>query len=378
MPQVYFGNSVFDKPVYLKIPTDQLQRHHEFWQLSYFPTGELLKILFALHESPYVDMGPDNYFSQYQYGETTVYRTNHDALHGLRKMLYAENYLNFLQQHGNTRISNAIEALVKEERACFLLFMFLERIGRTNELSSNKDSSIFGRTSAIFREVALPLGFKRELVAVFCEIYCNNHRATESLSEREGLTGSSETIKNKAVLFREIIALSHHTGLVRCRPRKNVASWLVDDLSKLIKSQYNAKFVTQIAAWSVEMAEFSLFETGTCYDPQSGDILRDNFPVKVDALLHRDKITEVLQSFSLLQKTARIDQECPSLFWKAPVAFSEKKRKESHDQLKLVQDATPPAREFIEVTLFKSGRSGELAVKFPSQEDRDLFINALG
>lgn len=166
---------------------------------------------------PYVD---NPHMKEEIWGKT-VWRPNHDVAHSLRPMTYTRALLHTVKVHGSSSAQTAANSLTTQEYQAVLLASFLFRSGRTNEDSSSAGTTQNLRSAAIYREVALSLGFDEALVNSIA--WCMEHYSPANARETaeripfSGFTGAtSEEQHSKAMLVNGLLLLGHNTDLVRC------------------------------------------------------------------------------------------------------------------------------------------------------------------
>ncbi|CAM4425756.1 MAG: hypothetical protein LEGION0403_FIIPPAGN_01012 [Legionella sp.] len=177
----------------------------------------------------YVDITHDNF---------TVHHRNHDTTHAVRQRLYAQNYLDLIQNYGNeeyaplaTEINNNDEL-----KACLELAIYLCRSGRTNEKSGKDDPSNAKRSAELFTVVAIEMGFDPDLVN-FLKFAIGTH--APKLENHPDLVDKlpGEHQLTLAHLLKGVIDLSHHTDLVRCKvgpPTEPVREQIDDELGDFL------------------------------------------------------------------------------------------------------------------------------------------------
>lgn len=177
----------------------------------------------------YVDITHDNF---------TVYHRNHDTTHAVRQRIYAQKYLDLIQNYGNeeyaplaTEINNNDEL-----KACLELAIYLCRSGRTNEKSGKDDPSNAKRSAELFAVVATEMGFEPGLVN-FLRFAIGTH--APKLENHHDLVDKlpGEHKLALAHLLKGVIDLSHHTDLVRCKvgpPKEPVREQIDEELGEFL------------------------------------------------------------------------------------------------------------------------------------------------
>lgn len=215
-----------EKNVPIVLAHRNLSNFKKFWK-----TGRAFALFEALSqdiiETPYVDAPGD--FMQLH---LIAYHTNHGTTHALRQTLLVRSYFEYLQYEGTQDIKEVINSLTSEEIAALELAAFLFRSGRTNEASWNVDSTYGKRSAAIFKDIAIKLKFKSELVDALC-IAFDYHQAIPLSKPFNNST--LEQSQKKADLFRNLLKLSHESDLVRCEvSQEKVMSPIKETLATLV------------------------------------------------------------------------------------------------------------------------------------------------
>lgn len=210
-----------------KIP--ELSAWSQFWvegKKTNLPLDYLWNVLaIFIINCPYEDEPHD----VAKYGPSFIYRLNHDVSHAIRKYVMVLDIINLLRDYGRAEIQTTLQSVSCEEYALITLVAFLERCGRTNEESGVDDPSNAIRSMAITKQVAAALGFNETLVNSICKNATNFGTSYED----KGFSGSEDDAdlpRKKANLFHQILTLSHHCDLGRCRDNgfKFVESLLTD------------------------------------------------------------------------------------------------------------------------------------------------------
>lgn len=167
-----------------------------------------------------------------------IFRLNHDVTHAVRKAVGIEFLFKLIEKYGYDFVELpdhkiqlldvgysqcVLTHLTAEERALVVLVGFLERCGRTNELSGQDDPSNALRSMEVIKSIAHSLGFNSELVKSICT---NAVNFTGEPIQGRGFQrihgwdfneyGSSRD--RKAKVMSSVLTLSHQMDLGRCRP----------------------------------------------------------------------------------------------------------------------------------------------------------------
>lgn len=224
----------------MEVDLEPLQDFKYFWQAGEGDQSQIWQVL-ADHyiNKPYLDV-PALFrgYVDISYDNFTVHHRNHDTTHAVRQRLYAQNYLDLIQNYGNdeyapiaTEINNNDEL-----KACLELAIYLCRSGRTNEKSGKDDPSNAKRSAELFAVVAMEMGFDPDLVN-FLKFAIGTH--APKLENHPELVDKlpGEHKLALAHLLKGVIDLSHHTDLVRCKvgpPKEPVREQIDEELGEFL------------------------------------------------------------------------------------------------------------------------------------------------
>lgn len=182
-----------------------LDAFKRYWALGGKDTeSQLLRLLSEdLLQIPYTDKPNDYDF----FKGKIAFHSNHGTTHGLRLMVLWDYYLETLMVYDFEKYSQ----ITLEERSCLKLAMFLFRSGRTNEVGWSGDSTYSLRSAAVFKHIALELGYELALVDLISRCFDYQH----NLSLDDAIMMSEEKVA-KGTLYQQLFKLSHNSDLVRC------------------------------------------------------------------------------------------------------------------------------------------------------------------
>ncbi|MFC7782589.1 SidE phosphodiesterase domain-containing protein [Legionella taurinensis] len=187
-----------------------LGEFQNYWQNQSLDKKTMLyQVLSAdLIETPYVD-DPRDYIERQN---VIAYHTNHGTCHGIRQDKLSVAYLQLIKAQGNAVTLKTANSLTGEEEACLQLAAFLFRSGRTNELSWRDDATYGQRSAAIFKQVAIDLGFNTAIVDLIALCF-DYHSKNEHITPLPNHT--MQETRSKLDLFTSILKLSHESDLIR-------------------------------------------------------------------------------------------------------------------------------------------------------------------
>ncbi|WP_165485151.1 SidE phosphodiesterase domain-containing protein [Legionella rowbothamii] len=227
----------------MEVDLEPLQDFKRFWQDGEGDQREIWQVLADNYiNKPYLDV-PALFrgYVDITHDNFTVHHRNHDTTHAVRQRLYAQNYLDLIQNYGNqeyapiaTEINNNDEL-----KACLELAIYLCRSGRTNEKSGKDDPSNAQRSAQLFAVVAVEMGFDPDLVN-FLQFAVGTH--APKLGNHQDLVDKlpGEHKLALAHLLKGVIDLSHHTDLVRCKvgpPQEPVREQIDEELGEFLDSK---------------------------------------------------------------------------------------------------------------------------------------------
>lgn len=193
-----------------------LQKFKYFWLNQWEDLPKLLKQLSEdIIEIPYAD-APDEYIYRY---ERIVFHPNHGTADGLIHVMLFLALINCIYDQGDDTLpfNSMLKNMSVEEVSCLVLANFLFRCGRTNELGWKGDPSYGPRSAAIFKDVALRLGYDQTLVEAICRSF--DFKETVALSE--GFLNQSLDESNKKVkLYQMLFHIVHTLDLLKCNTDK--------------------------------------------------------------------------------------------------------------------------------------------------------------
>lgn len=194
----------------------KLDHFIDYWRLPN-PQGLKYQLFRCLSEDiievPYVDMPLEYDFRRNLY----AFRSNHGTTHSIRLVQLFNSVLKLMQFMVKDTLdsdnSNALLSLSLEEKNCLELALFLYRSGRTNELGWSGDRSYSPRSSEIFRQIALKLGYDPGLVDAIA--FCFDYKSPNPLYlyHQQYIT---EERRTKIKLFKQLFKLVHSADLIRC------------------------------------------------------------------------------------------------------------------------------------------------------------------
>jgi hypothetical protein len=205
-----------------------------------------------LIEIPYPD-APKDYL--YRFGKIACH-TNHGTGHAIRHILLFNKYLDFVITNRSflePKISKEVILMTPEAIYCLRLAMFLFRAGRTNELGWSDDSTYSPRSAAIFKHIALSLGFSQELVHLIA--CCFDYEKSLQLLQSNGVRLDQ---MDRCFLYQKLFNLAHLSDLVRCYTK---FGYLQDNLTKLL-----ADLLTNLKTDKINevASDFLLFAAKCC------------------------------------------------------------------------------------------------------------------
>ncbi|MDR3504277.1 MAG: SidE phosphodiesterase domain-containing protein [Legionella sp.] len=224
----------------MEVDLEPLQDFKHFWQDGEGDQSNIWQVLADNYiNKPYLDV-PALFrgYIDITHDNFTVHHRNHDTTHAVRQRLYAQNYLDLIQNYGNeeyapiaTEINNN-----NELKACLELAIYLCRSGRTNEKSGKDDPSNAKRSAELFAVVATEMGFDPDLVN-FLKFAIGTH--APKLENHQDLVEKlpGEHKLALAHLLKGVIDLSHHTDLVRCKvgpPKEPVREQIDEELGEFL------------------------------------------------------------------------------------------------------------------------------------------------
>ena len=294
MPWIELERSIKHNQVRRFIPEELASFQHTFKTEDILSNENFWLQVSKIINVPYEDMPLDNSMCSYleQQTGTYVYRFNHDVAHGIRKLLYSHILLNLLPQHLEGDIRTSIQSMDILHTNLFYLLIFLERAGRTNEYSSSDDHTIYRRTWEIFKYISTHLlRCSDDRVERFRDVLMKGPKQPHT----SGLFMSSSKSNFYQDLFLHHCLISvHHLDLLRCRSTEDVRHWFLEDIRTMIPSRHSL-VQESISQSLVQFAEYSLFHTGTRYDPKSGQILSDSEKDKVLCILYPGSVVNRLR-----------------------------------------------------------------------------------
>ncbi|MFJ1267716.1 SidE phosphodiesterase domain-containing protein [Legionella lytica] len=184
-----------------------LDEFKHYWTLQGKDKEKELQLLKLLSEDllqiPYTDKPHDYDF----FRGRVAFHTNHGTTHGLRLMVLFDYYLETLISHDREKY----RLITLEERSCLKLALFLFRSGRTNEVGWSGDPTYSLRSAAVFKQIALELGYPVELVHLISLCFDYNY----DLSLDAAIMMSEKKIA-QGIVYQQLFKLSHNSDLVRC------------------------------------------------------------------------------------------------------------------------------------------------------------------
>lgn len=235
----------------MEVDLEPLHGFKHFWQGGQGDKSRIWQVLADNYiNKPYLDVPVlfRGYFD-ITHDNFTVHHRNHDTTHAVRQRLYAQNYLELIQNYGNEEYAPiAAEINNNDElKACLELAIYLCRSGRTNEKSGKDDPSNAKRSAELFAVVATEMGFDPALID-FLKFAVGTH--APKLENHQDLVNKlpGEHKLALAHLLKGIIDLSHHTDLVRCKvgpPKEPVREQIDEELGEFLDpTKINVKRAT--------------------------------------------------------------------------------------------------------------------------------------
>lgn len=278
MPWIQLRHSIKNIPVRRYIPDAIASFKDVFHFESILHNRPFWDLISQVINVPYEDLPLDD--SMCSYSDLTtgthVYRCNHDVAHSVRKLTYIIQLLDLVQKHASSHTKHYLERMTVQETNLLYLLVFLERAGRTNEYSSNDDPTILQRSAEIFYHIAREqLHVPEHLVYDFCTILegtpseHHKHHVARALF----FTGPEPYRSEMRRFLHRCLVTSHHMDLLRCRKTSDVAHWLLNDLGAIFSD--DQCILRPLRDELIRFSKSALIETGTQYDPVTGQIHHD-------------------------------------------------------------------------------------------------------
>ncbi len=206
--------------------------------------SELYKILSQdIIEIPYAD-DPEDYLS---YNSQLAFHTNHGTTHGLRSAILTSFLNQYIENFANSHTKQVMNQMSDEEVACLELAGFLSRTGRTNELGWSGDLTYSPRSAAIFKHIALELGFDRILVNTIAVCFDHKFKLEEV---QTFLDKEQDESLATAIIYQKLLHIAHACDLARCSGDKQ-------ELLNEIQPELETLLETSITESSEELLDFS-------------------------------------------------------------------------------------------------------------------------
>lgn len=281
-----------------KVPT--LLHWRNYWkEETSFPLTYLWNTLSVyLLNCPYEDEPDDFVTVPHVDGEQILYRLNHDASHAIRKLVMVNYIVALLRLFGRESIKDTLANVSAEELSLLQLVAFLERSGRTNEMAGIDDPSNAIRSGEIIIQIAKELDFNQTLVNSVCRNainYSGVGLASAGFSAGQG----TDMPQRKAELFYQLLTLSHHCDLGRCRAQgfEFVKALLEksQELEDVVPSSNRGRVIETL----LDFIQFLSKSTGTAILDHADDYT--NLERKTQCVINTGQIIEKLTVASVEQ-----------------------------------------------------------------------------
>ncbi len=221
---------------YLVYTFRDLDQFRFYWKKKPSACPALFKQLSEdILEVPYADK-PDDYV--YRYGKV-AFHVNHGSALGLRLSLLLLAIVNYLIATGDAdqEMVTELKRLSEEEISCLQLAAFLMRSGRTNECGWKGDPTYCPRSAAIFKTIAISLGYDTCLVDAISQ--CFDFK--QDIPQDSGFLKKPLARQHiKLPLFQKLFHIIHTLDLLRCNSNESYLKELVlSELQPFLNAQTN-------------------------------------------------------------------------------------------------------------------------------------------